>query len=316
MDWKAFSEKYVNFIMDFIRDSRYDIREVIGLKTLNRKIESFCFRHPRFGIPRLMLYIVIGNILVYLVGMMDTTNTLYSLLYFDPARFLHGEVWRLVTFVLVPSSSGILWLAISLYFYYFIGSALEREWGAGKFTIYYLSGLLITALYAVIWYLITRKSVVITAHYLNLSLFFAFATLWPEQQVLLFFVIPVKMKWLAWIDAAFFVYEMIVYFSMGAVGQALVPLVAMIAYLIFCGEWLFDLFSPKTVRQKTRTIRFKDAVRRAEKKKQAEDAVRRCAVCGRSELDSPGMEFRFCSRCAGYHCFCAEHINNHIHFTE
>lgn len=263
-----------------------------------------------------MLYIVIGNILVYLVGMMDTTGTLYSLLRFDPARFLRGEVWRIVTFPLVPESNGIIWLAISLYFYYFIGSALEREWGSGKFTIYYLSGLLLTAVYAVVWYLITRRTVYVTAHYLNLSLFFAFATLWPEHRVLLFFVIPMKMKWLAWIDAAFFAYEVIAYLVMGAVGQALVPVVAMIAYLVFCGEWLFAFFSPKTIKRKTRTIQFRDAVRRAEQKKQAEEQVRRCAVCGRSEREYPGLEFRYCSRCAGYHCFCVDHINNHIHFTE
>lgn len=286
------------------------------MKTLNRKIESFCFRHPRFGIPRLMLYIIIGNVLVYLVSFMDTTGTLYSLLRFDPARFLHGEIWRIVTFAIVPEMTGILWLAISLYFYYFIGSALEQEWGTGKFTIYYLSGLLLTAVYAVVWYLITKRTVLVTAHYLNLSMFFAFATLWPEHRVLLFFVIPMKMKWLAWIDAAFFVYEIIMNFAAGAVGQALVPIVAMLAYLVFCGEWLFDLFSPKAIRQKTRTIRFRDAVRRAEQKQQAEQLVRRCAVCGRSEQDHPELEFRYCSRCAGFHCFCQDHISNHIHFTE
>ena len=105
------------------------------MKSLNNKIDRFCLTHPRFGIQRLMLYIVIGNVLVYLVGLMDTTHTFYSLLYFDPAMFCRGQVWRLLTFALVPMTSGILWLAVSLYFYYFIGSALESAWGAGKFTL-------------------------------------------------------------------------------------------------------------------------------------------------------------------------------------
>ena len=286
------------------------------MRSLNKKIDSFCFRHPKFGIPKLMLFIVIGNILVYLVAMMDTTGTFHSLLYFNPAAFLHGQVWRLLTFPLVPETNGILWLAISLYFYYFIGSALENEWGAGKFTIYYFSGMLLTALFTVVWYLITGQSVSVSAHFLNLSLFFAFATLWPEQRVLLFFFIPVKMKWLAWVDAAFFAYEIVVYLVNGLVGYALVPVVAMLAYLVFCGGWLIDFFRPSAVKKRARTIEFKQAARQAEKARENAPYTRKCAVCGRTDTDSPGLEFRYCSRCAGYHCFCADHIGNHIHFSE
>ncbi len=286
------------------------------MKSLNNKIERFCLLHPRFGIPRLMLYIVIGNVLVWLFGQMDTTHTLYNLLYFDPAMFLRGQVWRLVTFALVPEASGVLWLAISLYFYYFIGSNLEQAWGAGKFTIYYFSGMLLTAVYSLLVYLIFRARVPVTATYLNLSLFFAFATLWPEQRVLLFFVIPVKMKWLAWADAALFVYQIVMYIIAGRFAFAFVPVVAMAAYLVFCGEWLFDFFRPRTVKQRARTIQFKQAVKKIQREQENAPYTRKCAVCGRTDTDSPGLEFRYCSRCAGYHCFCADHINNHIHFTE
>mgnify|MGYP002627330857 CR=1 FL=1 len=200
--------------MDFSGKKGYDTQrrnELAGrasrggdfLRSLNQRIDRFCLTHPRFGIPRLMLFIIIGNALVYVFGLMDTTDTLYYLLYFDPAMFCRGQVWRLLTYVLVPGTDGILWLAISLYFYYFIGTAIENAWGAGKFTIYYFSGLLLTALYSLILYWITGTRVLVSATYLNLSLFFAFATLWPEQRVLLFFVIPVKMKWLGIIDGAF-----------------------------------------------------------------------------------------------------------------
>ena len=159
-----------------------------------------------------------------------------------------------------------------------------------------------------------------TAHYLNLSLFFAFATLWPEQRVLLFFVLPVKMKWLAWIDAAFFAYEIISWLVMGYIGVALVPIVAMLNYLVFCGEWLFEFFRPGRVkqaaRQKARTIQFKQAAQKVQREQAAAGYTRKCAVCGRTDTDCPELEFRYCSRCAGYHCFCEEHINNHVHFTE
>ena len=294
--------------------------EVPSLKSLNRKIERFCLTHPRFGIPRLMLYVVIGNVLVYLVGLMDTTHTFYSMLYYDPAMFCRGQVWRIVTFALVPMSSGLLWMAIALYFYYFIGSALESAWGAGKFTIYYFSGLLLTVLYSLLVYWITGQRILVSASYLNLSMFFAYATLWPDQRVLLFFIVPVKMKWLAWVDAAFFVLQIIANLAAGQIWYALVPVVAMVAYLVFFGEWLFGFVRPSRIRQaakqKARTIQFKQAAQKVQREQAAAGYTRKCAVCGRTDADNPELEFRFCSRCAGYHCFCEDHINNHIHFTE
>ena len=291
-----------------------------NLKALNDRIDRFCLTHPRFGVPRLMLYIVIGNVLVYLFGLMDTTHTLYALLYFDPALFCRGQIWRLLTYALVPTTDGILWMAVTLYFYYFIGSTLERAWGPGKFTIYYCSGLVVTALYSLVVYWISGTRILVSAMYLNLSLFFAFATLWPEQRVLLFFIIPVKMKWLAWIDAALFVVQIVAALAAGQVGYAFVPVAAMLTYLVFCGEWLFDLFRPGRVkqaaRQRARTIQFRQAAQKIRREQAAAGYTRKCAVCGRTDAEHPELEFRFCSRCAGYHCFCQDHINNHIHFTE
>lgn len=286
------------------------------MKFLNRKIEKFCWTHPNFGVPRLMLYIVIANALVWLFGMMDTTNTLYSLLYFDPALVMKGQIWRLVTFMLVPETSRPLILLISLYFYYFIGTSLESEWGKGKFTIYYFSGLLLTVLYSMVFFWITGNRVTVTAAYVNLSLFFAFASLWPEERVLVFYIIPMKIKWLAWIDALFFGITVVQYLLVGMVGYALVPVVAMVAYLLFFGEWLYGFVNPQRVKQKARTIQFKQAVRKNQQEQAKQPYARKCAVCGRTDTDHPQLEFRYCSRCAGYHCFCEEHINNHVHFME
>ena len=263
-----------------------------------------------------MLYIVIANAIVWLFGMMDTTNTLYSLLYFDPALVMKGQIWRLVTFMLVPETTRPLILLISLYFYYFIGTSLESEWGKGKFTIYYFSGLLLTVLYSMVFFWITGNRVAVTATYVNLSLFFAFASLWPEERVLVFYIIPMKIKWLAWIDAAFFAVTVVQLLLMGMVGYALVPIVAMVAYLLFFWEWLYGFISPQRAKQKARTIQFKQAVRKSQQEQAKQPYARKCAVCGRSDTDHPQLEFRYCSRCAGYHCFCEEHINNHIHFTE
>ena len=267
-----------------------------------------------------MTFVVIGKILVWLFCQMDTTGTLELYLYFDPAMFLRGQVWRIVTFALLPDSYSILWFALALYFYYFIGNSLEQAWGAGKFTIYYLSGMVLTALYALIYYWISGVRMLAGTSYLNLSLFFAFATLWPEQRVLLFFFIPVKIKWLAWADAALFAISVVQYVLAGQIGLALVPVVAMLNYLVFCGQWLFDFFRPGAVRgkarQRVRTIQFKQAAQKVQKEQQAQGYTRKCAVCGRTDRDYPDLEFRYCSKCVGYHCFCIDHINDHIHFTE
>ncbi len=276
--------------------------------------------HPGFGLHNLMIFVVIGQVIVWLFSMMDRTGTLVQYLYFNPALFLRGQVWRIVTFVLVPYDSSLLFFAIALYFYYFIGSSLESAWGTPRFNIYYFSGMLLTALYSLLYYVLTKRIVVATSAYLNLSLFFAFATLWPEQRVLLFFFIPIKIKWLAWVDAAMFFIAIVTYIGQGLIGLALVPVVAMLNYLVFCGSWLFDFFRPSHARakaaQRVKTIQFKQAAKKVQQEQKAQGYTRKCDVCGRTDRDYPDLEFRYCSRCAGYHCFCIDHINSHIHFTE
>ena len=274
------------------------------MRKLMNRIERFCFQHPRFGIPNLMLVIAIGTIAVWVFMQMDTTGRIYQLLCMSGQAVLHGQVWRILTFVFLPGESNLIWFIISLYFYYWIGSSLEREWGTGKFTIYYLSGMLLTAIFGVLLSLLLGRDVVVNATYLNLSMFFAFATLFPDVQVLLFFIIPIKVKWLAYIDAALFLLAVITLpFPID-----LLPVVAVLNYLVFCGDWLFDFLRPSRVRQRE--------ARRINREQNSKPYHHKCAVCGRTDADHPELEFRYCSRCAGYHCFCQDHINNHIHFTE
>ena len=290
------------------------------MKKLVNAVDRFCYRHPRFGIPNLMIYIVIGNVAVWLFSLMDTSGTLLSVLMFSPYHILRGEVWRLVTFALMPHTSGFLAL-IAFYFYYFIGSNIERQWGSGKFTIYFLSGIVLTVIYGFVLYFIYGGGEIVSAfigysvsaYYIFLSLFFSFATLWPDMQVLLFFIIPIKMKWLAIVDAALFVYDIV---RIQPLGFKFLPVVALLNYLLFCGGWLFDYFSPARARQRQKTVNFKNEVRRMQYEQKTKPYNRRCEVCGRTDTACPELEFRYCSRCAGYHCFCIDHINQHRHFTE
>jgi len=298
--------------MDIDRKTGYDgPREERGDCLMMKAIDRFCARHPRFGVRNLMLYLVIGNAIVWLFGMIDATNPLYYLLTFSAYHILHGQVWRLVTFVLVPQTDGI-WLLLALYFYYFIGTTLERQWGTAKFTVYYIFGMVLTILYGLALYWITGVSYGLTASYLNLSMFFAFATLYPDTRVLVFFLIPIKIKWLGLLNAAYFLISIL----NSPFPINLLPLVAVANYLVFCGGWIWNLLRPSRWKQRRRTVHFQQEVRRVQREQAQRPYTRKCEVCGRTDADNPGLEFRYCSRCQGLHCFCMDHINSHVHFTE
>jgi len=291
------------------------------MKKFSNAIDRFCARHPRFGIPNLMLFIVIGNIIVYLFSMMDRSGYFAYYLLFVPSRILKGEIWRIITFIFVPEGGSLFTMFLSLYFYYFIGNTLEREWGSGKFTLYYLSGMLFTVIYGILFSLFGAGSgMALGASYINLSMFFVFATYYPENRVLLFFFIPIKIKWLAYLDAALFAFGIISNLIYGDFLLAFLPVVALLNYFLFCGDLLQDSLQRfrrggYSARRKN-VINFQQAARQAKAEAQSKPYTRKCSVCGRTDADYPDLEFRYCSRCEGYHCFCSDHINSHIHFTE
>jgi len=296
------------------------------LKAIDRAVERFCRKHSRFGVPRLMLYIVIISAVVYLLDRMDTTRTLLSILAFSPGKIMKGELWRLVTWIFCPLNDQLILTALMLYFYYFIGSTLEREWGTAKFTIYYIMGILVNVIYGFIvrflvgpyWALLLDNLNWLVPNFLNMSMFFAFAVLFPEQVIMLFFFIPVKIKWLALIDVAYFAYFMISDLVNGYVIFALIPLVAILNFIIFCGYDLGRHIKRFRARhsagRSAGTINFKAAARQARREQEQAQYRHKCAVCGRTDTEYPDLEFRYCSRCEGYHCFCTDHINSHVHF--
>ena len=293
------------------------------MRKLNAAIDRFAYNHPNFGIPNLMKFIVMGNLLVYLLSVFSSASAV-SFLAFDWASICRGELWRLVTFIFMPGYSSlldILWVALFLYFYYFIGSILEREWGTPKFTLYYLSGVVLTVLAGILASLISGHSVYISgAGYINLSMFFAFAALYPDMQVLFMFFIPIKMKWLALVDAAFFVLNIVRSLAAGYTAGWLLPIIALLNFVVFFWTEITDLLGRSQAQARHRnshqTIQFKAAARRQQQKEQAQGYRHKCAVCGRTDTEYPNLQFRYCSRCAGYHCFCEDHIFNHVHFTE
>ena len=294
-----------------------------ALKKLCSAIDRFAYKHPNFGVPNLMKYIVIGNALIYLLSVFSSPAAV-SFLAFDWAAICRGEIWRLVTFFLMPgyySLSDGLWMVLFLYFYHFIGSILEREWGTAKFTLYYFSGVLFTALGGIIGSLLSGYSLMIVgAQYVNLSMFFAFAALYPNTQVLFMMIIPVKMKWLALLDGAFFAVGIIQSLLWGHVAGWVTPLIAIANFLVFFWNDLTGTVNRRRnfARHKNshQTIQFKKAAEEQQRKSREQGYRHKCSVCGRTDASHPDLQFRYCSRCAGYHCFCEEHIFNHVHFTE
>jgi hypothetical protein len=289
------------------------------LNKLRSAVDRFCARHPRFGIPNLMLYIVIGNVVVYLLSMFTRANDVNALnfLAFSFAGLLRGELWRLVTFIFVPGYSRPLFLIISLYFYFWIGSTLEREWGTARFNLYYFSGALLTAVGAVLASLITGQYGLLVAGttYVNLSMFLAFAVLFPDLQVLLFFILPVKMKWLAWVDAALFAFDIVSSLASRNWAGVILPIVALLNFLVFIWPEIQRLLGRAKHQTSHQTVNFRRAARQ-QQQQQNRPYRHKCAVCGRTDADYPDLQFRYCSKCAGYHCFCQDHIFTHVHFTE
>ena len=290
------------------------------MKKLYDGVQRFCAAHPRFGIPNLMRVIVIGNVAVYVLMLLTQANdaNALSFLTFNLNALLHGEVWRLVTFVFVPGYSSPFALLISLYFYYWIGSTLERQWGTAKFNLYYISGALLTVLGVVLASLITGNPYLTAAGtgYVNLSMFFAFAFLFPDTTVLLFFILPVRMKWLAYLDGALFAFDIIKAIGAHNWAGVVLPIVALLNFAVFIWPEVHYLKERAKYQNSRKTVQFRQAQQQQAKQAQQQGYRHKCEVCGRTDADYPELEFRYCSRCAGYHCFCQDHINNHVHFTE
>ena len=286
------------------------------MKNLRNRFDRFCFTHRDKGISNLMLYIALGNALVYLMSMIDRTNTLYYILCFDREAILQGQVWRLLTYALTFDSGNILYTAIALICYYSLGRAIENAWGTFRFNLFYLTGILMMDIYCMIF------GGYATAGYLNLSLFLAYATMYPDAQFLLMFIIPVKAWIFALLDLALVV--------IGLLGNPfpynLFSVISLANYFLFFGKdvlnvipvsWRMNarrLFKKGSPKQKVKTIPFPNAGSyQATVATPKAPYTHKCTVCGRTDLTNPELEFRYCSRCKGYFCYCQDHINNHNH---
>lgn len=267
-------------------------------------------RFGKYGIPNLMQYIVFGMAIVFVINMLN--SGFIAQLLFWPTGIFNGQVWRLITFVFIPPSTSPIFVIFVLMFYYYIGKTLESVWGTFKFNVYYFLGVILIVVVG----LLTGYPMDTT--YLNLSLFLAYATLYPNRVIRLYLIIPVKIKWLAWLNAAFFVYTIIfqpMYMKISAV-------IGLTNYFIFFGKDLITM-PHKRMRQAKRKQAFRNASTRTRQRTTTtmksdgsnvtKVSFHKCSVCGITELDDPNIEFRYCSKCEGYKEYCEEHLYNHDH---
>jgi len=263
-------------------------------------IDRFAAKHRRFGIPNLMMYVVALTAIVFVLSLFPNGYVILSGMTFDRAAILQGQIWRLVTFLFIPETTNLFFIVFSLYFYYLIGNTLEREWGTAKFSLYYLMGAALTLIVSFVFDLNS------SATYLNFSLFFAFASLYPDFEVLVFFILPVKIKWLAVLDALYFVFSIFT----SPWPHLLIPVVAVGNYLLFFWQDYIDYFRrQKGYRKRASSFRQGVQAGRAEKKAY----LHKCCVCGVTDKDDPNLDFRYCSLCTGYKCYCSNHLFTHEH---
>ena len=288
------------------------------MKYLNEKIDRFCLRNPQFGIAGLMRYIVIGTVAVYFLQMFSSYESV-SFLALDWSSLRRGELWRLVTFIFMPESTSPLWFALSMYFSYFIGEALETRWGKARFSLYFLSGWFLSVLSVLVGGLFFHYYALRLAglNYISLAMFAAFAILYPDLQFLLFFVIPIKAKWLAIADGVFFAWIILQNLLAGNWAGAILPLLAVLNFFLFFAQDISDFAARQRGIRKHRYSRQTANFRRAaQEQKKPSTAHHKCSVCGRTDVSDPDLQFRYCSRCSGYYCYCQDHIFNHTHHTD
>ena len=213
-------------------------------------------KYGRYAIKNLMFYLVLANAVVYVFTYFDGRMHVYNSLILVPQLVLRGQIWRLLTFVAIPPSDSLIFIFFALYFYYFIGSNLEREWGSFKFNLFYFCGMLGTILAS----FITGRPA--TAYYLNFSLFLAFAHLYPDFELLIYFILPIKIKYLGYL--AWLYLGLVILF--GAFAAKIFALVPVLTFLLFFGNDIFINLKLKRQVQQNRK-RFFSEVRKAHQRR-------------------------------------------------
>jgi len=280
----------------------------------------------RFAIPRLMNYMIGGYIIGYLLhfGRYITGVDFLTYLTLDPYQIIHAtngfpipQFWRIISWLLVPPDQNHLILGIiMMIFYWQLGMVLERTWGVFRFNVYIFGGIIFTIIGAFILFVLTggdvtssyAMSYAFTTNYINLSIFLAFALCYPDMQIMLYFIIPIKMKWLALVYAAFIIVDL----ATGGAGDRIVIVSSLLNFAIYyLSTRDYYRIAPK---ERKRKAAFKRAYGNMGKSGSSGPIPKhKCCICGRTDITNPELEFRFCSKCNGNYEYCQDHLFTHVH---
>ena len=286
------------------------------LNELERKI-------GKYAIVDLTKYIVMLYVVGYVLQLAPASYNITRFLALDPNLILQGQVWRIISWVLIPPARFSLLIVITLMFYYFVGTSMERTLGAFRYNVFIFSGfiLMIIASFATlfvykVFYGMSGDILAMTmfkyagsfsTYYIQMMVFLAFALIYPDIQVLLMFLIPLKVRWIAIAYGAILGYECLTALASKEFAIFFAILSQFINLLLFyMSTGKLNHIRPGEIRRKKE---FKAGV-----KMQPKGITRhKCAVCGRTEVDNPNLEFRFCSKCNGNYEYCQDHLFNHVH---
>lgn len=283
----------------------------------------------KYAIPNLMKYVIV----LYGIGLVVYTFIpRMGILYFglEIDMVLKGQIWRLITF-LIPintlSFRDIFYVAIKCYIFYLIGNALERAWGSFRLNLYFFTAVILNIIAAFVVYGISGINIlgfnmlIFTPplDYIYSSLFFAFAAIYPNTQFLIYFFIPVKVKYLAWINAALYAVNIFNLIRSGAFLGTITIIVSLLNFVIFYfATRNYRRISPREFERRARFRRQMREGMRQSNTSNSHNVITRhkCAVCGKTENDDDDLEFRFCSKCDGNYEYCMEHLFTHEHVKQ
>ncbi len=279
------------------------------------KMSNFEKRFGKYAIQNISLILILCYVVGYVIDLINADFLMYLTL--NPYAILHGQVWRIFTWVIIPPSSLDIFTIIMLLFYYNIGTSLEHTWGTYRYNVYLLSGMLFTVLGCFIWlgiqYFLGSRGIGIynnsnvasqffSTYYINMSIFLAFAATFPDVQVLLMFLVPVKVKWLGILYGLVLAYDFL--FS-GSLVIRIAIASSLLNFLIFFVTSRSHIHM--TPKQMKRRVEFRQDIRR-----NSRVTKHKCAICGQTD-DDPTLEFRFCSKCNGNYEYCQQHLFTHTH---
>ena len=263
----------------------------------------------RYAIPNLSLYIVVTYAAGYLL--MLTSSRLLGYLTLEPYYILRGQVWRLVSWLLIPPDSLSIFTIITLLFYYSVGNTLERTWGTFRYNVYIFTGILMTIVGSFLLYFLYGGNVLMgnafSTYYISMSIFLAFAATYPNMQVLLYGIIPLKVKWMGYLEGILVLIQLI----RGGWAIRVVIICSLLNFIVFFfSSGSMRRFRPKEIRRKQK---FQKAVHQSQVNRNGTVTKHKCAICGRTERDGEHLEFRFCSKCNGNYEYCQDHLFTHTH---